>query len=445
MKITVIGLGHVGVVAAAGLALSGHDVLAVDIDRGVVDGLRQGKAPFYEPGLGGRIASALRRGTLRVMQRYEVNEDLGGVALVTAGTPPADGAASDLGQVREAVSWTRAMRPRDLVIAMKSTVPPGTGLSILEEELAGTGIGYAANPEFLREGQAITDWDFPDRTVIGVNSGDSRSAGAVKRMHAVIDAPLMLTDITSAEMIKYASNAFLAMRVSFINEMAALCDAVGASIDDVSQGLAMDSRTGARIHAGVGYGGSCFHRDLRSLDRLATAGRLDMELLRAVAGVNSRQRLLPLYALRRRFGGALDGLRVAVLGLSFKPGTDDVRDAPALDLVRAMAAGGADVTAFDPRATDIARPVLPTAVRLADSVEEVAETAEALVLMTEWEEIVNADWEEVARRMAHPRFVFDGRNALDPKAMTSLGFEYLGVGRKAVNRGKLGLGSQYGL
>ena len=447
MKITVIGLGHVGVVAASSLALSGHDVLAVDIDRGVVDGLRQGKAPFYEPGLRERLGSALREGTLRVMHLSEVNEDPGEVALVTVGTPPSDGDAADLRQVREAVAWTKALRPRDLVIVMKSTVPPGTGRRVLEEELAGTEIGYAANPEFLREGQAITDWDFPDRIVIGATPGDYRSTDAVKRMHAATDAPLMVTDITSAEMIKYASNALLATRISFINEMAALCDATGASIDDVSQGLAMDPRAGTRIHAGVGYGGSCFHRDLHTLGRLAGYGGLDMELIRAVAGVNSRQRLLPLDALRQRFKGDLRGLRVGVLGLSFKPGTDDVRDAPALDLVGALLSESVEVSAYDPRSLDAARPVLPASVRLADCVEEAAESAQALVLITEWEEILNADWGGVARRMAYPRFMFDGRNALDPAAMTGLGFEYLGVGRKTVNRGnagKPGPEAQYG-
>jgi UDPglucose 6-dehydrogenase len=239
-------------------------------------------------------------------------------------------------------------------------------------------------------------------------------------------------------MIKYASNAFLATRISFINEVAALCDSVGASIDDVSRGLAMDPRTGPRIRAGVGYGGSCFRRDLLTLDRLALAGGVNVDLLRAVAEVNSRQRLLPLEALRRRFGSALAGLRVGVLGLSFKPGTDDVRDAPALDLVHALAAEGAEVAAYDPKATEAARPVLPASVRLTGSVAEAAETARALVLVTEWEEIVNAGWEDVARCMAHPRLVYDGRNALDPAEMRGLGFEYLGVGSGGGNPDKRG-------
>jgi UDPglucose 6-dehydrogenase len=196
----------------------------------------------------------------------------------------------------------------------------------------------------------------------------------------------------------------------------------------------MDSRTGARIQAGVGYGGSCFRRDLLTLDRLAAAGDVKVDLLRVVTEVNYRQRLLPLTVLRRRFGGSLAGLRVGVLGLPFKPGTDDVRDAPALELVCALAGEGAVVTAHDPRAMEAARPYLPAQVWLADSVGQAAESTQALVLMTEWEEIVNADWEDVARRMARPRLVFDGRNALDPAVMRRLGFEYLAVGRSPADR-----------
>ena len=198
-------------------------------------------------------------------------------------------------------------------------------MEIVRRELTGTGLGYAANPEFLREGQAIRDWKHPDRIVIGAAAGDSRSVESLRRLYAGIDAPALVTDITSAEMVKYASNAFLAARISFINEIAALCDSVGASIDDVSEGLALDSRAGARIHAGVGYGGSCLPKDVAALEFLAQDAGLNAELLRAVAGVNNRQRLLPLDALRRRFGGSLRGVRVGVLGLAFKPGTDDVR------------------------------------------------------------------------------------------------------------------------
>jgi UDPglucose 6-dehydrogenase len=254
-------------------------------------------------------------------------------------------------------------------------------------------------------------------------------------MHHGIHAPYILTDITSAEMIKYASNAFMATRISFINEIASLCERVGASIDSVSEGLAMDSRSGGRIYAGVGYGGSCFPKDVRALDYLALTTGADVQLLRSVINVNNKQRLLPLYALRDRFKGDIDGLKVGVLGLSFKPGTDDVRDAPSLDLIRALLEEGVEVRAFDPRAAEKARQQLPGPVHLAGDPIQATIGAQAVVLLTEWGQIVNADWGEISRRMRAPRFVFDGRNALDAHRMTQLGFEYVGIGRGMFTEG----------
>ena len=429
MKITVVGLGYVGTVAAAGLAGAGHDVLGIDIDQRRVDMLSAGCVPMYEPGLESKVSCGLRSGALRFRHRDEVSEDLGDVALIATGTPPTHGGAADLQQVRAAVTWVRSVGSEGTVVVMKSTVPPGTGRRVIDRELRGTGIRYVSNPEFLREGRAVDDWESPDRIVIGVDSGDDRSVEVVKRMHGGIDAPYMVTDITSAEMIKYASNAFLATRISFINEIASLCGSIGASIDDVSQGLAMDSRTGARIHAGVGYGGSCFPKDVRALDHLALTSGVDVDLLRSVINTNNRQRLLPLHALRQRFDGALAGLRVGVLGLAFKPETDDVRDAPSLDLIRALVDEGVEVRAFDPQAMESARCELPPSVQLVGGVAEAANRAQVLALLTEWGEIVESDWQIVARCMLPPRLVFDGRNALDPGEMGALGFEYIGVGR----------------
>jgi UDPglucose 6-dehydrogenase len=256
-------------------------------------------------------------------------------------------------------------------------------------------------------------------------------------MYAGIEAPYVITDITSAEMIKYASNAYLATRISFINEIAALCDRMGAVIDDVSEGISLDPRIGRSfLRAGVGYGGSCFPKDVRALDQLALTNDHSSELLRAVITVNNRQRLLPLYALRHRFG-RLGGLRVGVLGLAFKPNTDDVREAPAIDLIRLLVEEGARVAAYDPKATPSASKVVPEIVELVDSPYACAKDSQALVLMTEWPEIVSADWPQLARLMRPPRFLFDGRNALQPSAMQRYGFEYTGVGRTAAILGRV--------
>ena len=429
MKITVIGLGYVGAVVASGLAAAGHAVLGVDIDSDRLATLQAGGAPIYEPGLEARVAEGVRSGRLRFAHRDDVDESLGSAAVIATGTPPADSGAADLSQVRSAVGWVKSRRTGGLVVVMKSTVPPGVGRRLLHHELRGTGLRYASNPEFLREGRAVADWDAPDRIVIGAEPGDDHAVAVVRCMHAGIDAPHMVTDITSAEMVKYASNAFLATRISFINEIALLCDRIGASIDAVSEGLAMDGRVGARVYAGVGYGGSCFPKDVRALDYLALTSGVSVDLLRAVIGVNNRQRMLPLYALRRRFSGDLSGVRVGVLGLAFKPQTDDVRDAPSLSLIRELVDEGAKVAAYDPQAAGAARRQLPGAVCMAATAGEAAEGAQAVVLLTEWQEIVGAEWSCIAGAMRPPRLLFDGRNALDADAMRALGFEYEGVGR----------------
>ena len=436
MDITVIGLGYVGTVAAASLAADGHRVLGIDIDPDRTALMQTGAVPFYEPGLEEIIRFAVAAGRLRFAHRDAVDGPLGDIALIATGTPQTEGGAADLNQVRSAVSWIRSQPSGSPVIVMKSTVPPGTGQRIIEHELAGTGLRYVSNPEFLREGQAIQDWQNPDRIVIGANPGDAESVEAIKSMHAGVRAPYIITDITSAEMIKYASNAFLATRISFINEIASLCDRVGASIDAVSDGMAMDPRTGGRIYAGVGYGGSCFPKDVRALDHLGLTSGANVELLRSVININNRQRLLPLYALRERFDANMAGLRVAALGLAFKPNTDDIREAPSLDLIRALTEEGAIVSAYDPEAMEAARPYLPPTVLLTENALEAANQAQAMVLITEWAEFVDADWRDIARSMRPPRFIFDGRNALDASEMQRLGFEYIGVGRNGPGEGR---------
>jgi UDPglucose 6-dehydrogenase len=427
MKVSVIGLGYVGSVAAGGLASAGHEVLGIDVDRERIQAYRSGTVPIYEPRLGDLIAGAVAQHKLRFLHPDEVNEPIGEVAVIAAGTPPFPNGSADLSQVRSAISWVAKRLTSGGVIVMKSTVPSGTGVRLCDTILKDTSSHYVSNPEFLREGQAIWDWFHPDRIVIG--GADSGAIEKVKELYSDFEAPCVVTDITSAEMIKYAANAFLATKISFINEIAMVCDRINASIDDVVKGISLDPRIGSSfLRAGVGYGGSCFPKDVDSLDHIALTNGHSFELLRSVIAVNNRQRLLPLHALRECFG-RLQGVTVAVLGITFKPHTDDIRESPAIDVIRLLAEEGAIVKAYDPRAVPIARKVLPETVNLVESPLECAEGAQALVLMTEWPEIVEADWKEIARLAREPHLLFDGRNALDASEMQKYGFNYRGIGR----------------
>ena len=432
MKVTVVGLGYVGSVAAAGLASADHEVLGVDIDEKRVEAMSRGVAPIYEPGLSDIIHRSIKSGNLRFATTSEADEQLGDVVIIATGTPMSESGAADLSQVYSAIDWAKGRMSDGDVVVMKSTVPPGTGVRLKDLLKNGTTISYVSNPEFLREGQAIDDWFNPDRIVVG--GDDAAAVSKVSSLYENMTAPIVRTDITSAEMIKYAANAFLAAKISFINEIAALCDRVGGTIDDVTQGIALDPRIGPSfLRPGVGYGGSCFPKDVRALDHLAMANGHSFELLRSVIAVNSRQRLLPLNVMRERFG-RLDGVKTGVMGLAFKPRTDDVRESPAIELIAMLVGEGAQVKAYDPMAKVNARRLLPSAVELVDSPSECADGAEAVVLMTEWPEIVNANWEDIMDRMSAPHLLFDGRNALNMDQMIKLGFDYVGVGRAMAKR-----------
>lgn len=435
MKISVIGLGYVGSIAAAGLASAGHEVLGIDVDRDRVESYKSGVAPIFEPGLSDLIDSSVSSKRLRFSHPDDVKGSLGDIVLIATGTPPAANGAADLSQVRSAIAWAKDQQKEGGVIVMKSTVPSGTGLRFMETMLSGTPWRYVSNPEFLREGQAMWDWFNPDRIVIG--GQDCDAIELTKAMYHDIEAPFVTTDVTSAEMIKYAANAFLATKISFVNEIAMLCDRIDASIDDVVEGISLDPRIGSSfLRAGVGYGGSCFPKDVDSLDHTALANGHSFELLRSVIAVNNRQRLLPLQAIRERFG-KVSGVSVGVLGLAFKPNTDDVRESPGVELVGHLYDQGALVTAYDPKANLKASQSIPGGVKLVEGVLDCAQGAQALALMTEWPEFIEVDWEDVARVMKAPRFLFDGRNALDPNLMCSLGFEYQGVGRGTRARSEL--------
>ena len=429
MRITVLGLGHLGTAAAAGLAITGHKVTGVDVNRQRVQMLKSQRLFMYEPGLSAWIKWGQQKDNLSFIHQDEMKGAIGDIVLISTGTPPMANGAPDLRQVWSALGWIKRFDLRGVVVVMKSTVPPGTGRTVTQRVLRGTGASYVSNPEFLREGQALEDWQSPYRIVIGAEPSDGRSVEAVKEMYSGIDAPYLVTDVTSAEMIKYASNAFLATRISFMNEIATLCDEVGGSIDAVTRGVFMDARTGSMVKAGVGYGGSCFPKDIRALNHVAEARGLELKLLKSVVQVNDRQRKLPVDVLTTRFGGDLSGVTVGVLGLAFKPNTDDVREAAALTAIDELIRRGARVRAFDPRARESASAVLPPSVLLTTSAAQACFGAHAVALLTEWDDFSRADWDLIFRHMLPPKFIFDGRNILDMGQMAKMGFQYKGVGR----------------
>lgn len=418
-RITVFGAGYVGLVSGVCLASAGHPVTVLDVDESKLVSLRGGKCPFFEPGLEELMMKATAEGTLSFAPVDSV-EHIEGIAMIAVGTPATSTGSADMRYVRSVLDLLEERAEPGTVVVMKSTVPPGTG-DKFKHRLAARGLSYVSNPEFLREGSAVEDWFHTDRVVLG---GDPQAVERVSAVYAEIESPILTCDVTSAEMIKYASNAFLATKISFINEIAVLCDLVGASVDEVARGIGMDGRIGsAFLKAGIGYGGSCFPKDTRALDFLATINGYDFHLLRAVIEVNARARLLPVRALKARFG-SLEGKRIAVLGLTFKPETDDTREAPSAEIIALLSAEGATVVGYNPIPV-----VIPGLSQVADTLEDAVRGADAVVLATEWHEIVNADWRGLVAIMNDDAVVFDGRNAVDPQEIRGAGGNYIGVGR----------------
>ena len=429
--VTVVGTGYVGLIQGVCLADVGHEVTCVDIDADKIARLAAGEPTIYEPGLAEMLTKSLASGRLRFLTPANGWAGLlGEVVFVAVGTPMAENGGANLSFVRAVAETIAAEATEPLTFVMKSTVPPGTGSALRDRHLAGAAveISYVSNPEFLREGHAIEDWYHTDRVVIG--GDDTRAIDEVAKLYASLDAPVVVTDVSSAETIKYASNAFLSTKISFINEMANLCDAVGADIDAVARGIGLDARIGpAFLNAGIGYGGSCFPKDTRALDFISTMNGYQFDLLKSVIDVNNRQRLLPLIQLTRTLPD-LWRRKVAILGLAFKPMTDDVRESPALDIVPLLLEEGAEVSAFDPiaGAIDLGR------ARRCETVWEALDGASAAVLVTEWPEFVELDWQRVRATMADPGIIFDGRNALDAAAIEAAGLAYMAVGRPGAHR-----------
>jgi UDPglucose 6-dehydrogenase len=418
--IGVIGVGWVGLVTAACFAELGHRVGARDIVAEKVAALSRGETTIHEPGL----EALLKRNAERLTFTTDMGEllDAAQLLFVCVDTPPTRSGDADLSRVRSVVGDLRADGGH--VLIMKSTVPAGTGESIRRDL---PGLAYVSCPEFLKEGSAVEDFMHPDRVVIGADPGEEEAGDAVARLYEPLGGEIVRTDVASAEMIKLASNAFLATKISFVNEIANVCEEVGADVAEVARGMGLDQRIGASfLRAGIGYGGSCFPKDVSALKMLAGNSGYHFQLLNAVIEVNELQKRRVVGKLQRHLGSLL-GKRVALLGLAFKPDTDDMREASSLVLAARLEGEGAEVVAYDPVAAEAARDLLGE-VEFRDSALEALAGADAAVLVTEWSEFAELDWNEAAARMARPLLV-DGRNFLDANQLRKAGFEYEGIGR----------------
>lgn len=426
--VAIVGGGYVGLALAAYLLTHGRSVVLVEADAERRRALARGEMPIYEAGVDSVLSLAVREAALAVTA--DLGHALGATRMVfvAVGTPPAADDHPDLSAVTSVVSELRVHAKPGTVVVLKSTVPPGT-TRLVQERLQGAPfrLPVVCCPEFLREGSALRDMHAAARHVIG--GDDAEAMARVAEVVGTPGTPVIMTDSTSAELIKYGSNSFLALKVSFANELARFADRVGADIVSVVQGMGLDPRIGMEgLQAGLGFGGCCLPKDVRALMGAAGLHDIPFGTLEAALQVNAGQRTLFTEKIRQALGGRLDGRRVAVLGLAFKPGTDDVREAPSLDVIRNLIGHGAELTAHDPRAMDKAAPLLPPQVRLTSDPYDCMSGADAVAIVTEWPEYLRLDWNRARQVMRDPVLV-DGRNCLDPSGIAQLGFRYHAVGR----------------
>lgn len=432
MHIAVIGSGYVGLVTGACFAEFGVDVTCVDVDAEKIAQLALGKSAIYEPGLEQLVKKNLQAGRLQFTTdaRSAIEHSL--VIFLAVGTPPAADGSADLSYVEEAARKIAEHMDSYKVVATKSTVPVGTGKHLTSliraHQPKPVDFSVVSNPEFLREGAAISDFMRPDRVVIG--GSDEDAIAIMRELYRplyLIETPFVITSLEGAELIKYAANAFLATKISFVNEIANLCEKVGCDVHEVARAIGMDRRIGSKfLHPGPGFGGSCFPKDTLALSAMARQFSSPTRIVDAVIEVNYQQRLAMVPKIERLVG-ELGGKRIAVLGLAFKPETDDMRDAPSVEIIRGLAERGAIVSAYDPVAKEEARKVLPD-IEYADDEYEAATGAEVLVFMTEWNQFRALDMERIRGLMKVPR-IADLRNIYEPADMRELGFQYVGVGR----------------
>ncbi len=432
MHIAVIGTGYVGLVTGACFAEFGVDVTCVDVDVTKIEKLHQGIIPIYEPGLDQIVEKNVKAGRLHFTTNIGEGVEKADVVFLAVGTPPKPDGTPDMSYYRQAAKDVADAMNGYKVLVTKSTVPIGTGKWLKEfvnENLkTPTEFGVASNPEFLREGAAIDDFMRPDRVVIGSN--EERAIEVMKELYRplyLIETPIVITSLEAAELIKYAANAFLATKITFINEVANLCDAIGCDVHDVARGMGMDNRIGRKfLHPGPGYGGSCFPKDTRALTTVADQFGVETRIVDAVIEANERQRDAMIPKIEKLVGD-LSGKKLGVLGLSFKPETDDMRESPAVDIINAVKAKGASVKAFDPVAMDEARHCID-GIEFATDEYDAIDGADAMVIITEWNQFRALDMERVKKLLRSPK-IADLRNVYEPDDMRELGFEYVGVGR----------------
>ena len=437
MRIAVIGSGYVGLVAGTCFAESGNDVICVDVDKAKIDGLNAGRIPIYEPGLEEMVRHNVKELRLSFTTDVDGAVKASEIVFIAVGTPPGEDGSADLQYVVAAAKSIGRAANGPKIIVDKSTVPVGTAKKVKAAAQAETThpITVVSNPEFLKEGAAIDDFMKPDRVVIG--SDDPRTAAAMTRVYEpfVHDNPnkIIHMDIASAELTKYAANAMLATRISFMNEIANICERVGANVGNVRKGIGTDSRIGMPfLYAGCGYGGSCFPKDSSAIAKTAQEYGYRFEIMEAVMAVNKRQKHVLSTKVVHHFGEDLTGRIFAVWGLSFKPRTDDMREAPSISIIRDLVERGARVRATDPEAIDEARKVFGDAIEYTEHPMESLEGADALLLVTEWSEFRNPDFEAMKRKLVQP-VVFDGRNIFPKDTLAKLGFTYYPIGSVPVN------------
>jgi len=435
MRIAMIGTGYVGLVSGACFADFGHDVVCIDKDGSKIDALKAGRMPIWEPGLEALVKANVERGRLEFTTDLKAGIQGAEAVFIAVGTPARRGDGhADLTFVFAAVREVAQALEAPVVIVTKSTVPVGTGdqiAEILAEEKAPKGTSVASNPEFLREGAAIADFKHPDRIVVGAEDEHARDVlREIYRPLFLNKAPILFTGRRTAELTKYAANAFLAVKISFINEIADLCEAVGADVQEVARGIGLDNRIGPKfLHPGPGYGGSCFPKDTLALLRTAEEAGVLQRIVSTVVDVNDKRKASMAGRVADALGGSVQGKRIGVLGLAFKPNTDDMRDAPSIPLVQALIEQGASVVAYDPAAMEQAERVLP-AIEYAARAQQVAEGADALVIVTEWEEFRGLDLDRIAKTM-RGRVLVDLRNVYERDEAERAGMTYFAIGRPA--------------